>query len=136
MNLDKIVHKELLKAFGRQQLNERLWLSCDEIGSHVRTNDNINARIILYVSKCPGGAYSQFGTLWVKEDLVYAEFKTVWAIVGHRARCSKHNFSFCDPNFPDNLVDFSKKAAANAQKCFDLSHARVWRRHRRKRQPA
>ena len=124
--LDKLVFDELFRAFERQQLSEDLWLSRD-------ISPQSSMHITLYVAKCPGGAYSQFGTIKVNEDHVYMMLKTVKGIISRRSEHTKHNLPFCDPHFPDNLIELVKTAAKNAQKCFDLSHSRTWMRYRRER---
>ena len=83
------------------------------------------------VAPAPGGGYSHFGRLAIGDFEVVCTLKTVWGIISHRHVMMDHHFEFCDPAFPDNLIDFVKLAAHNAQRCFELAHNRMWNRHRR-----
>lgn len=120
MNIPSVVRGFLEEElFQRQQLSERLWLT---------TCNREQEFVSLLVAPAPGGAYSCFGKLKIEESTVTLSLKTVWGIMAHRHELRNYRFDFCDPAFPDNVLVFVKQAAANAQRCFDLSHQRCWAR--------
>ena len=127
MNILQIISQNLdADLQGRRQLADDLWLMGE------RQHNQGDKQLTFFVARCPGGAYSQFGDMELREDEIVAKFKTVWGIVRHRFLFSTHRFRFCDPEFPNNFIAYVGLAAANAQRCFDLSHKRSCNRWVRK----
>jgi hypothetical protein len=119
-----VVKGEVDRHFlGRLQLEENLWVS----GSYNRNEPHLS----LCVSTCGGGAYSYFGNLLVSEFEVVFAVKTLWGIMRSRFDMVDHHFEFCDPAFPDNLIEFVKLSATRTNRCFTLQHKRGWKRRYR-----
>lgn len=126
MNVLEAVEHEFLKTLdGRHEIRDRLWI----LGESKRGS---GFHIDLWVSECPGGAYSAFGTLALDDGCIILQLKTVWGIIRCQSRHSTHKFEFCDPDFPNNVVCLIYAAATNANKVFRLAHSRHWAHYRRK----
>ena len=125
--ITQVVMEELERHFlDTHQIEESLWI----LGDREKYGGCWNT-LVMGVSVAPGGAFSNFGRLVVGEGEVVFTVKTVWGIIRHQSVTAEHRFEYCDPAFPDNLVDFVKLAAHNSQRCFSLAHRRMWARHRR-----
>jgi hypothetical protein len=125
-----VVMEELERHFlDVHQIEENLWT----LGSREKYygSQQHDRTLAMSVGVAPGGAYSHYGRLTVGDAEVVFSTKTVWGIMRHQHRVVEHHFEYCEREFPDNLIAFVKLAARNAQRCFSLSHSRMWDRRRR-----
>ena len=130
-----VVMEELERHFlGRRQLGEDLWVwgSHDTSLATELTCSKCASQLVINVSSCPGGAYSQVGSLFVGEVETVFTTRTVWGIMGRRSVFVSYHFEYCEREFPDNLIAFVKLAAANTNRCYKLAFSRGWARYHRR----
>ena len=127
-----VVTEELNRHFlGQHEVAPHVWVW----GTNVERDlweDSRPGQLVLSVSQCPGGAYSHFGRIVVDDFEAVLWVKTVWGIMARRSERTEHHFEYCDPAFPENLVDFVKRAARNANRCYELAFQRGWSRYERR----
>lgn len=134
-NVKITIWKELLEKYKRVRIHKRLYLS---VADHSSRSDTTNfARTMdprpLCVSSapCPGGAWSQYGWIDVKDGDIIIDLKEVWGIIRHQHRFERFVFPYAQPGLFEDIDKLLRDGAANSQKAFNLGSKRSWRRHRR-----
>lgn len=85
----------------------------------------------LWVSSCPGGAFSFFANYNIGDEKIILRVRTVRSVFRRTNEVESFHFEYCDPAFPENFYDLVGRSAVNVLKCCKLEHDRSWRRHSR-----
>ena len=126
-NLKDILIDELVR---REKLADRLYMS---INANRRPLAEIE--LIAYVAECPGGAWSAYATIFVSNDKIIIDIKTIKGIVYQKFENQKFVFEICEPSFPDNVLEFLRKGAYYADRAYKINCKKSWHRHRLKHGP-
>jgi len=134
-NLQELVLQDLVNTLRKVHVvdhggifpKDDVWLSVrDEGWNGMRPGD-----IMISTAPAPGGGWRVCGNGHVHPDHVELKLQTVLDIMKIRTASDRRLFDFGDPAFPENLYDFLRRVAVNAERANNLKHRRYWARHSR-----
>lgn len=122
-NLKDILINELVR---REKLADCLYML---INANRRPLAEIELELVAYVAECSGGAWSAYATIFVSNDKITIDIKTIKGIVYQKFENQKFVFEICEPSFPDNVLEFLRKGAYYANRAYKINREKSWHRH-------
>jgi len=81
----------------------------------------------MFIARASGGAWVYFGQLKVDVSSVTMGARTVESMVfGGKSPEEQFIFDICNPDYPNNVLDFAKKVAFNADRANKIRQRRTW----------
>lgn len=117
--IDTLCRNERIEGEYAVQSSNRLYMNIStEYRSFPRNESNLYVKAM--IARASAGAWSMYATMDVQDSETTVSIKRSKGIIDGKHDMLTFVFEHCNPEFPDNLLNFLRKGAIRAQRAFDL----------------